>query len=318
VVHNVTNVGRASGLSVYFPYDNTDLMDQMMDKYDSEGYNADYTSFIHDFTAKRNGDDLTEWTVEESDPVADESDETGFSIQLSDEEVANFSKAYATVWEKDAGDESGESYVLWLESLDTALDENGKLSANYDGKIFYLTDDSGDKVPIFAIQTELTDDYSEYVTYITKGHASEDQHNDAVYIRVDKEHPEGVITGIYKVENNENIKCPDKQVDKIEDGDYLLVMYFGRKIRFNDDGTVEPFDTWEESSYWGAEMDVEGQLKVSFEKPSLEHDYIGLFDIRDTQGKEHDTNYLDVHIDGKEGNGKTVYEEALGTVGYYL
>ena len=312
VIYNVTNVGRASGLSVYFPYDNTYAMDMMIEKYDAEKYNEKYTSFIHDFAKEQTGEDLAEWTVTDSAPVISDDSDTAYSVQLSDEETQNFSKAYASIWEKDTSDESQESYIYWLDSANTKLSNDGKLSTDFDGRIFYLTDNSGNKVPIFAIQTEVTEDYAEYVTYVTKGELVGETHNDALYFRVDKEHPTGVITGIYRINeaDDNELSVPSKQVDTIKDGDHILVQYFARKIKFNDDGSVEPFESWDESSFLGAGIDVEGDLKVTYEKPALEHNYIGLFDIRDTQGKSHYSNYIDVHVDGEPGNGKSVYDEA--------
>ncbi|MCR5778484.1 MAG: hypothetical protein K6G84_13875 [Lachnospiraceae bacterium] len=312
VVHNMTNVSRASGLSVYFPYENLDAMDKMVKIYDKEKYNSDYISFIHDFKDTMHGKDLAEWTVAKDDPVAETSSNTGYSIQLSEGETENFSKAYSSIWEKNTGDESGESYIFWLDSDNTTLDENGKLSTDFDGRIFYLTDDSGDKVPVFAIQTEAADDYSEYVTQVMKGGVfSSDTHNVNIHFRVDKDHPNGVITGVYRAVSGNGLDCPEKKVDTLEDGDPLTILYFARKIKFNDDGSVEPFETWEESSFVGAQMEIEGKLGVSFEKPAKEHDYIGLFSIHDTQGKKHYSNYLDIHVDGEEGNGMSVYDEAF-------
>ena len=313
VVHNETNISRASGLSVYFPYENLNSMEAMIDKYDTEEYNSDYTSFIHDFKDTLNGEDLSEWTVTDDAPTVDESDKSKYSIKLSDEEVENFSKAYTSIWEKDAYDEKGENYNLWIQTQSSAPDKDGNVYSDFDGRIFFLTDNSGDKVPIFAIQTEAAEDYSEFVTYLNKGALTDsNNHNVAMHFRVDKEHPTGVITGIYKLENGGDLSVPNKTVDTIEDGDRINVDYFARKIKFNDDGTVAPFDTWEETSYLGAYMNVEGELKITFEKPAMEHDYIGVFRIVDTQSKDHLSDYTEIHVDGEEGNGWTVYEEAFG------
>ena len=297
VIHNVTNIRRASGMSVYFPYENTDMMENMIKMYDAENYNDNYSSFIHDFTGVLNGEEIIEWTVRDNKPTAKEDSKKEFSVKISKEEAENLSAAYASIWEKDETDESGETYIFWLDSENTVVDEDGNLNADIDGKRFFLTDDSGEKYPIYAIQTESTDEYAEYVTYLTKGHMTGDTSNVSIYIRVDDKHPEGVITGIYELNSAEKIGYAQKKVETIEDGEHLLLSYFSRKIKFNDDGSVEPFDTWEEAGLIGNEFDVKGQLKVVFEKPETEHDYIGLFDIRDTQGKSHYSNYININVD---------------------
>ena len=109
----------------------------------------------------------------------------------------NFSKATSSVWEKNSDDENGESYVLILNSSNTQLDENGNLSTDFDGRVFYITDDSGERVPVYAIQTEQTDDYSEYITYVMKGDlGSEDLKKLWIHIRVSDEYVElGVLGG---------------------------------------------------------------------------------------------------------------------------
>ena len=314
VIHNVTNIGRASGLSVYFPFESTDLMDQMVEKYDEEKFNDEYSSFIHDFTSRLNGEELTDWNISRRSPISDATGESAYSVQLTEEEIENFSKATSSVWEKNSDDENGESYVLILNSSNTQLDENGNLSTDFDGRVFYITDDSGERVPVYAIQTEQTDDYSEYITYVMKGDlGSEDLKKLWIHIRVSDEYPKGIISGIYNQVSGDSIEAPDKNLETIEEGDHLTFMSFTRNIKFDGNGSVEPFENWETESFWGVSMDVKGELKVIYEKPELEHDYIGLFNIHDTQGRTHYTDYIDIHVDGKAGNGESVYDEAAAT-----
>ena len=228
--------------------------------------------------------------------------------------MENFSKATSSVWEKNSDDENGESYVLILNSSNTQLDENGNLSTDFDGRVFYITDDSGERVPVYAIQTEQTDDYSEYITYVMKGDlGSEDLKKLWIHIRVSDEYPKGIISGIYNQVSGDSIEAPDKNLETIEEGDHLTFMSFTRNIKFDGNGSVEPFENWETESFWGVSMDVKGELKVIYEKPELEHDYIGLFNVHDTQGRTHYTDYIDIHVDGKAGNGESVYDEAAAT-----
>ncbi len=298
VVHNVTNIKRASGISVYFPYDNVESMDKMVKSYDEEKYNEDYLSFIHNFTTRLRGDSLTDWNVSKSEPVKAQDSDTGYSVQLSEKETENFSKAYTSVWEKDPDDEKGESYMFWLDSSNATLDKDGKLSTDFDGRIFFLTDGSGKKTPIYATQIESTEDYSEYVTIVMKGDLDDpDIHNVDVHIRVDKDHPNGVITGIYRSMKGGDLSYPDKKVEELKEGDFITISRFARKIKFDDNGKDQPFDTWETSSFISDQFEIKGDLGVSFEKPEESHDYLGLFNIRDTQGKSHYTNYIDIHVD---------------------
>ncbi len=111
VVHNVTNISRASGISVYFPYENIGSMDKMVESYEGN-FNDEYTSFINDFAERLHGEDDTEWKVIESEPAKSGESSTGYSVKLTEDEVQNFAKGYSSIWEKNANDEKGTNTIV--------------------------------------------------------------------------------------------------------------------------------------------------------------------------------------------------------------
>ena len=111
-----------------------------------------------------------------------------------------------------------------------------------------------------------------------------------IHVRVDEEHPEGEIAGIYISRAEEDSLFPEKTYFTLEEGDAIYQYLFARDIVFNEDGSVAPFDEWESSSGTGEGFVLSGDLQVVIMEPEEVSQYCCLFDVRDTQGNSYYTN----------------------------
>lgn len=293
VVYEKSNVIDAHGVAVYFPYENKEYAEEWMAEYAEMGFSDEYVRFLEAFTATLSGeqiaewDDITEMETMESEEVAGE-----YYVQLTEEQVENYARAKFSVWEKDG---EADTYICWLLSSDVTLSEDGKLSSPFNGERFFLTDDSGELIPCTALEIERNEEYSMYSITImcSRGAFGEDDfvfEALEVHVRVDEEHPDGEIAGIYRIQDEEESLFPEKSYYELEEGDGIYQYLFARDIVFNEDGSVAPFEEWESSSGTGYGLELSGELQVVLMEPEETSEYCCLFDVTDTQGNSYYTN----------------------------
>lgn len=287
VVHNKSNVSTAKGISVYFPYENKEYAAEWLNEYNDFNFSKTYASFINDFSNTLSGDTLAEWNIEETAPVEDTEKTGSYFVELTDNQVKNYAHASAQIWQED----SPGSYICWISSGDVDLSSDGKLRTKFDGKKFYIGDTSGNSQLCGAIEMERGDDYAKYVAPVMITHADDFKLEVAyIHFKVDADHPNGYIVGVYNSMDTDDNLFPDKNMVKVKDGDEIRPYYFARKIIFNDDGSVAPFEQWEKSSGTGNYFTLSGNLTIDSKMPEENNQYCCLFLVTDTQGNQYYSN----------------------------
>ena len=288
VAVNGSNIADATGLSIYFPYQNKDYDEEWVAAYQQNDFSDIYTDFITDFAGTLNGSTLYEWDIAEVSPQQSDT-ASQYYIQLSEEEIANYASANASIWQPDDED----TYICWLNSKNVSLSEDGRLSAGFDGRIFYLNGEET-SLPCCATEIERSDDYVKYAIPVILNMGSDDMQTAYIHVKTDDQHPDGYICGVYSVLDTESELYPDKNVIQIEEDDEITPFLFARDIVFNDDGSVAPFDSWASSSGIGSSMTAGSSFSVQLKTNEDQEDYICLFRITDTQGNRYFTNYLEM------------------------
>lgn len=286
VVYSRTNMMNVYGVAIYFPYENSDYAKTWLGEYEDIGFSENYVSFVRDFEATLSGDKLDEWEIMEMEPKKEE--ENIYGIQLPENLFNNYAKANYSVWEED---EPG-SYICWIKSGDVNLSDEGMLSTDFNGKRFFLTDNSGNFYAACAIEIERTNEYAKYVIPIMYATLQEPLSLKGAYIhyRVDNGKNEGYVTGIYNSLDTSVSLFPDKTQVKIEEGSTICPFLFARKINFTEDGGVAPFETWEQASGLGSSFTVSGELEIEVKSLEKETQYCCLFQVTDIQGNYSYTN----------------------------
>ena len=289
VVYEGSNISHAGGVAIYFPYENTEYARDWLEQYEKLGFSASYVNFVKAFESTLLGEEISEWNIEELEPEETESStEAGqYRVQLPDELLSNYARASYSIWEED---EDG-TYIAWLISHDVYLSESGELSADFDGNFFFLEDSAGNCLPCTATEIEHTDDgYSKYaIPVMVMPQGQLPMQTAYIHVKVDAEHPEGVISGIYNTLNTDAGLFPDKSAVTIEEGDIISPFLFARDIVFYEDGSVAPFDTWKSSSGIAGDFEVTGEFSIAI-RPPKGGEYCFLFNVTDTQGNSSFTN----------------------------
>ena len=290
VVCETSNVFGAHGVAVYFPYENKTYAEEWIKEYETIGFSESYVAFLKSFTDTLSGNQLADWDISEAAPEENEAVTGEYFVQLTAEQYENYAHAKYSIWEED----SPGSYICWVNSSDVTVSEDGKISSGFEGKRFMLGDTSGVSISCCAMEIERNESYAKYAIPIMITRVEEEivllMEPGYIHVKVDAEHPEGVVIGVYKDIDTDSSLFPDKDVIEIKEGDEIHPYYFARDIVFREDGSVAPFEEWESSSGTGDSIIVTGDFTISMEDPEETNEYCCLFSVTDTQGNSYYTN----------------------------
>lgn len=297
VIYEKTNVADAHGVGIYFPYNNRENVREWLEEYDRIGFSNSYVDFVKDFSETLTGDSLADWNLSEVVPTKE--GEGRYAISFTSEQADHYAHAMLSTWKSMEEWEEG-CYVMWIESSDTVLDESGTLHGDVKNKRFILRDDAGHSAACSATELERNENYVIYGIAIYLSWINEDAADYSskygngwatVYVRVDEENPNGMITGIYEGTGMEmapgRISCELKQGAEISPFAYI------RQITFDNQGKVVPFEEWEIQSTIFTGFKLEGNLSVTMTDIEEDADLLHVFFISDTQGNVYTTNYVE-------------------------
>lgn len=296
VICEETNVADAHGIAIYFPYNNKENVTEWLDEYSRIGFSETYVDFVKRFSEILTGNSLAVWNMSDMEVIKDEEKE--YSISLTPEQVKNYAHATFGIWES-AKEWKEDCYVMWLSSSDAVLDEKNTVQVTENGKHFILSDDAGHHADCSAVELERTKNYavygiSLYLSWIEEGENGEESKYETgwatVYVRVDAENPEGVITGIYEDPGFDMV--PGRVSCELEQGVEINPFAFVRQITFDEDGRVVPFEEWKSYSTAFDGFKLEGNLSVTMVDIE-DAELLRIFLISDTQGNRHAINYIE-------------------------
>lgn len=289
VVAQESNVPLTHGMAIYFPYENKQYVEKWLDIYSETGFSRNYVGFVKNFTATLSGQPISDWDMSETAPEEDEAEPGEYYVQLTEEQTNNLGHADYQLWAEDDGYPG--TYILWMLSSDVSLSSDHKLSTNFNGKRFYLVDSSGEEIACCALEIESGDGYKKYeVPLMLWRNGADYPENVYAHIRVDEAHPDGELIGFYSEIDTDSTLFPTKNQVTLNPGDEVCAYLFARKIGFNEDGSVTPFDEWESNSGVGEWLTLSDDYTVRMQTPEEITNYCCLFRITDTQGNQYYTN----------------------------
>ncbi len=290
VVYSKSETENTNGVSVYFPYNNTLYAPEWMKEYDSFDFAPKYFGFLERFVGISNGDPIAEFNISNENPTVSQDNAT-FSFQLSPKQVQNFARAKYMIVEKTS--DGGYRYVH--SGSDVVLNETGLLTTSYKNDAIFVNEQStGDKVICTAVEVERGDGYAVYDIFALLENFTNQFTMDSVVIHflVDADHPKGVVTGITKSSDNENI--PSRQYVDPKDYEYIALVSAARKITYyKNSKTILPFFSWEKTGVTeGLEADIKDGLFIELGQIENKKEMYLMFQIRDTQGKEYSSKLM--------------------------
>lgn len=295
IVYAKSNVERANGVAVYFPYSNKEYVSQWMNVYEDIEFSEGYINFLKDFTNMLTGKKFAEWKIAGTAPQKEAQESGTYFMQLTEEQCDNYGHAKYTIWQQD-----GDTSVCWLQSGEVTLSDDGKLKATLEKKKFYLKDNKGNRYDCTAIETEHTEDYEKYVIPIAVWEAENPVMTIYwIHVRLLKDRKSCSVVGIYKEMNSDSMVLPNKNTMELQIGDSVCPFLFARDISYQQDGTIETFEKWKITSGLGKGFTYQGTLDIVYEDMELKENVCCLFSITDTQSNTYFSNPL--YFTGKDG-----------------
>lgn len=131
VLINYSNTDRCSGISLYYPYYNKGQYAEMVSVYKEIGING-YSSLIDKLTRIWLRDKTRNWRISEPENEGEE-----VTLSLSDEQYADCSAAYYTVFYEDGG-----KLFPIMEKCKADIDERGTIHVSTNPKVICISDSS--------------------------------------------------------------------------------------------------------------------------------------------------------------------------------
>lgn len=291
VVHQTTDLKSAYGVSIYFPYENKQYINEMITLYKGFGFAKEYTNFITNFSSRLTGNKMSNWRLSDNVPVVEKNDVV--SVTVPSDVTENYSSASYVIFEK----VDNNYYIPRFKGTDVSVSDN-TFSTTVSKKGLVASDDT-DTVYLTVLESEKGKDYVKYlIPSILQNWGESISDNfemKSAYIEfvVDKDHPKGYISSAVPIISDDNLVAP-KISYNLKDFKMVQLWNFAYKI-FDDAGNYTT--NWESSGTMnGFEFDLSKKFELEFRNLDVSKEYYVLFYINDNQGNRYTTNAVKINL----------------------
>ncbi len=290
VVCNGSNTEESCGVSLYYPFYNKSYYRKSWgNEYGKLGVLTDYADYLEKYSAVWLSTDMKDYF--EGTLTAETEDNAVYTLQLSDEQAERYADGAYYILRR--SNDSGNLYNLVYVSNGVTF-ENGKLTADYDGKAIYGTTDYGYSFIPLLRQWDTIDNETRYTAY-PRFWGSFDQMYEGgqeavdgrIHLSLDRESGEVSITDVVEPPEEGQTLASGK-LSKINMDDYAHAI-FSRPMAYltrDEEGRILDFWDWEDSSFikWET-INLADGLHFSYE-PLYDdgQEYYLMFRVTDVQG----------------------------------
>lgn len=291
VVHQTTDLKSTYGVSIYFPYENKQYINEMITLYKGFDFAKEYTNFITNFSSRLTGNKMSNWRLSDNVPVVEKNDVV--SVTVPSDVTENYSSASYVIFEK----VDNNYYIPRFKGTDVSVSGNTfSTTVSKKGLVAFDTDGSA---YLTVRESEKGKDYVKYlIPAILEGWGENTNDNyimKSVYIEfvVDKDHPKGYISSVVPIISDDNLVAP-KISYELKDFKKVQLWSFSYKI-FDDAGNYTM--DWEGSSSMnGVQFNIADGFELEFRDLDSSKEYYVLFHISDSQGNRYTTNAVKINL----------------------
>lgn len=290
VVYQTTDLSSTYGVSIYFPYENKQYINEMITLYKGFGFANEYTNFITNFSSRLTGNKMSNWRLSDNVPVEKNN---VVSVTVPNDVSENYSSASYVIFEKT----NNNYYIPRFKGTDVSVSGN-TFSTTISKKGFVAVDDT-DTVYITVMESEKGKDYVKYLIPSVLENWGESISDNfemkSAYIEfvVDKDHPKGYISSVVPIISGDNLVAP-KISYELKNFKMVQLWNFSYKI-FDDAGNYTT--NWESSGTMnGFEFDLSKKFELEFRDLDVSKEYYVLFYINDNQGNRYTTNAVKINL----------------------
>ena len=300
VVYSKSNMDNCSGLSAYHPYYNKTYYEKIWrDEYDSFAFAPNYTEYIKKFAKIWLGDAMGDWTQMSQVQAAGVTGETQlFSVQLTPEQAQYYADSELLLLTK-IGDEedtkSGAGYSQVFRTDDVTLDENGVLTAGYNGKTLYAVDENNEIIA-GPLGYTISDDGNLMIqaNYINLESGAEQYVTHAMFECADA--PTGMDLPILEqYVGDEETGTWSNRIELVESDYQYVILLHDYKEPVYDGERIVPFSEWKDADWRGGyQVYLPETIRFRFYDHILDGSQLyACFEISDTQANLYGTELMD-------------------------
>lgn len=299
VVYSDSNTSQSSGLSLYYPYYNKKYYEaSWKDSYAALNLLPNYIKYLDRYGQIWLGTDMQEYFSGKLEAQSGEEAGT-YTLQLTEEQASVYADSGFYILRQ-----MGEDIYSLVYYSQDVTNENGLLTANFDGRIIYYGDDLGFKgIPVTRVLDEV-DGVTRYAVFPTlTGAVNEFMSSDSLLCRmvlnVDAE--SGVVTvSDFSESGTDDIQTGKRPQVNLDD--WVRIQFFEIRARYltrDADGGILQYWQWPEGDWILAnEMAIADGLNFTYEKLYDDgNKYFLMFDIMDAQGNQYSSELYPITLE---------------------
>lgn len=248
IIYEKGNVENASGVSIYYPYENISHIKEYLKEYQQFQFADEYYQYIYNFSQI-----LLKGNTKESQSLIKDKISTEkadhierLSIELSDEEAKNFVGGKYCILQKDKEDEHVYMPVYW----DTDVQLTGTtLTANYNNKVMTICQ-GNEQYTTTLMGYDSTSEYIRYrlpaILFRFQKDGKRDFKIQRVYyiLNVDRKTLEVTLAGVVPADNNNKTNLSAKNYIDVSEYDSVEFLSILMRVKYDKDGNPLPFREW--------------------------------------------------------------------------
>ena len=301
LVHSVSNTPQCSGMSLYYPYYNKQFYQKSWkDTYRDLAIFPDYLSYLERYETIWLGTDMERYF---SEPMTLEEGAapSTYTLLLTDQQAEVFAKANYYILRR-----FGEGVYSMVYSSSNVSLSGTKLTATFDGRIFYFETDFQKRGIPYTHMWGTTDgvtDYSAMMVVLTRGGqfgAGEDTLEVEIRFSVQQDTGEMTIKGIYANGEDTDDFSGGKQ-DTVDLEEWDVMRFYNATPRYlirDEDGRIPYFWDWPENGWttW-KEAPIADNPHFSF-KPLYDDgsEYYIIINVMDVQGNLYSSELFPIEL----------------------
>lgn len=309
VIAEVSNVERAYGISMYYPYYNDVLYTFFgLDAYGAYRLPESYTRFMNAFYAMRTGTQEEGETQEEVEGVfADmdrgEATENEVTLTLTGEQLARTDRITYTVF----AETTEGAYTPIVATMRAEADADGVVHIDCAQSLYAAVTDLGARVIWPVVQLERGDKRNLYQTINAQMHNTYEffpwGDSDNYSVTFAEDNASGAITVTEVEKDTDNFEIDTMTIHNgkttvdVGDWDYIAYSFFRYVPDVDEDGRTLPFTLWASDGYGFTEF-LELDRTFHFERVPMsetpENKYVQII-VRDDTGALHASDLLPLH-----------------------
>ena len=277
IKYNMSNSENSHGLSIYFPYNaNKGAKKMFLKVYENLNYSQEYKKFINTFNNMQQSPSGYSFSFD-GNKITSNEDRTGFSMELSDEQLETFSIGLFAIFERDP--EHPDYYKLLFSSDDTTLD-NKILTANINNMMLKINndDDNFEYIKTFYRKKNNNIRTVDATLYRKDADFSDDNYMNSVTLMISNDSNNPSVFAAKLKSKNERI---DGTLLDLNDFD-KVEMWNGTYKILDDNGNYT--DEWESAPSVSGYSDNLSELELKNSGLDKGDNYYGLFILNDIYG----------------------------------